>query len=122
MENLLTSAEAAHWLRVSRYTLLKYVRDGHLPHIRMPGGHIRFEADALENWMFERKFPARPVGVLLERQGSRWYCPICEDYWNEPEDYHLWHCTVCKHHWPIGREQCNNCYQVDAPELPKAAP
>ena len=48
-EELLTTGEAAKLLRVSKSTVLRYIRDGHLPGaIRLPSGYVRVPRSAVE--------------------------------------------------------------------------
>jgi excisionase family DNA binding protein len=51
---LLTAREVADLLGVSTETVLRYVRRGDLPAIRLPGGAIRFRADDLDAWVATR--------------------------------------------------------------------
>lgn len=51
---LLTAREVAERLGVSSETVLRYVRKGILPAIRLPGGAIRFREDWLEDWLAAR--------------------------------------------------------------------
>lgn len=45
---LLTSAEVAELLRVSRSTVTRYARLGQLPAIRLPSGYLRFRRQDIE--------------------------------------------------------------------------
>lgn len=45
---LLTSAEVAELLRVSRSTVTRYARLGQLPVIRLPSGYLRFRREDIE--------------------------------------------------------------------------
>lgn len=48
-EELLTTSEAAKLLRVAKSTVLRYVRDGHLPGaIRLPSGYLRIPRSAVD--------------------------------------------------------------------------
>jgi excisionase family DNA binding protein len=51
MSALLTAREVAGLLGVSAETVLRWTRAGKLPAIRLPGGAIRYERDALEAWL-----------------------------------------------------------------------
>jgi excisionase family DNA binding protein len=51
---LLTARAVAELLGVSSETMLRWVRRGELPAIRLPGGAIRFREDELEAWLAER--------------------------------------------------------------------
>jgi excisionase family DNA binding protein len=54
---LLTAREVAELLGVSTETILRWVRRGELTAIRLPGGALRFQSDALDAWMIERATP-----------------------------------------------------------------
>jgi excisionase family DNA binding protein len=45
---LLTTAEVAEMLRVSRSTVTRYARLGQLPVIRLPSGYLRFRREDIE--------------------------------------------------------------------------
>jgi excisionase family DNA binding protein len=45
---LLSTGQAAKILSVSRHTMQRYIRDNNLPHIKLPGGHIRIRSDVLQ--------------------------------------------------------------------------
>jgi excisionase family DNA binding protein len=47
-EELLTTAEVARMLRVSRSTVTRYVRLGQLKAIRLPSGYLRFRRRDVE--------------------------------------------------------------------------
>jgi excisionase family DNA binding protein len=51
---LLTAREIGDLLGVSTETVLRWVRQGKLPAIRLPGGAIRFREDEVEAWIAER--------------------------------------------------------------------
>lgn len=51
----LTSREAAVWLGVSLATIRRWVKDGHLPHWRTPGGQLRFDPGELDAWLERRR-------------------------------------------------------------------
>ena len=51
---LLTAREVADTFGMSAETLLRWVRRGDLPAIRLPGGAIRFRADELDRWIEDR--------------------------------------------------------------------
>lgn len=40
--------EVAPWLRCDVKTLARWVAEGHFPHIRTPGGHLRLDADYVD--------------------------------------------------------------------------
>lgn len=54
MTGLFTAREVAEMLGVSTETVLRWVRAGKLPAVRLPSGQIRFEPDALDAWITER--------------------------------------------------------------------
>jgi excisionase family DNA binding protein len=54
MTALMTAREVADLLGVSTETVLRWVRQGKLPAIRLPGGAIRFAEHAIEAWLAER--------------------------------------------------------------------
>jgi excisionase family DNA binding protein len=65
---LLTARETSGLLGVSTETVLRWVRQGKLPAIRLPGGAIRFRRDEIEAWLTERATPRR--GVLTATPGA----------------------------------------------------
>jgi excisionase family DNA binding protein len=67
-EPLLTAREVAVLVGVSSETVLRWVRRGELPAIRLPGGALRFPAQAIEKWLAARATPGR--GVLPPRPVS----------------------------------------------------
>jgi excisionase family DNA binding protein len=63
---LLTVRAVAELLSVSTETVLRWVRAGDLPAIRLPGGAVRVAEDALEAWLAGRatgRAPARGLSV-----------------------------------------------------------
>jgi excisionase family DNA binding protein len=58
-EPLLTAREVGILLGVSTETVLRWVRRGEMPSIRLPGGAVRFPAQAIEQWLAERATPGR---------------------------------------------------------------
>lgn len=56
---LLTARSVADMLGLSAETVLRWIRRGDLPAIRLPGGAIRIREDELEKWLAERATPAR---------------------------------------------------------------
>ena len=68
MTGLLTAREVAEMIGLSTETVLRYVRRGDLPAIRLPGGALRFHQDELEAWLEERATPNRGV---VEHHGGR---------------------------------------------------
>jgi excisionase family DNA binding protein len=51
---LLTTREVADTLGVSPETVLRYVRRGELPAVRLPGGALRFREAELDAWLEQR--------------------------------------------------------------------
>lgn len=60
-DRLLTAREVAEILGVSAETVLRWVRGGKLPAIRLPSGAIRFDPDQLDAWKQERATLRRGV-------------------------------------------------------------
>jgi len=56
---LLTAREVAGQLGVCPETVLRWVRRGVLPAIRLPSGALRFEPDTFAAWKRERATPGR---------------------------------------------------------------
>lgn len=56
---LLTARAVADTLGVCTETVLRWVRSGELPAIRLPSGAIRIGDDELEAWLKERATPRR---------------------------------------------------------------
>jgi excisionase family DNA binding protein len=48
---LLTTDDVAHWLGVPRRRVLAMVRDGSIPHVKLPSGDIAYSAEALAGWI-----------------------------------------------------------------------
>jgi excisionase family DNA binding protein len=59
---LLTAREVAGLLGLSAETVLRYVRRGDLPAVRMPGGALRFRPNDLDAWVAARSTTA-PVEI-----------------------------------------------------------
>lgn len=53
---LLTARDVAGICGVSTETILRWVRSGKLPAIKLPSGAIRFRADAVQAWLNDRAF------------------------------------------------------------------
>ena len=51
---MLTTAQVCEWLSISRRTLQRYVADGSLLAIELPGGHWRFFADEVKAFLAQR--------------------------------------------------------------------
>ena len=58
-DRLLTARELGERLGVSPETVLRWVRRGELPAIRLPGGAVRFREDEVEAWLEERATPSQ---------------------------------------------------------------
>jgi excisionase family DNA binding protein len=54
MTRLPTARAVAELLDVAPATVLAWARRGELPAIRLPGGAVRFDADALDEWLAAR--------------------------------------------------------------------
>ena len=57
---LLTARELGDLLGVSAETVLRWTRRGELPAIKLPGGAIRYQPEALEAWLDEHATAATP--------------------------------------------------------------
>jgi excisionase family DNA binding protein len=56
---LLTARAVGRELGVSTETVLRWMRRGELPAIRLPGGAVRFREKDLEAWLEQRATPRR---------------------------------------------------------------
>jgi excisionase family DNA binding protein len=54
MTGLLTAREVAKLLGVTPATVLRWTRASELPAITLPSGQIRYQQDALEQWLADR--------------------------------------------------------------------
>jgi excisionase family DNA binding protein len=54
-EQLLTARDVADRLGLTAETILRYVRAGDLPAIKLPGGAVRVKASKLDEWLAERE-------------------------------------------------------------------
>jgi excisionase family DNA binding protein len=75
---LLTARTVAELLDVCAETVLRWIRNGQLPAVRLPGGAVRIIESDLDDWLKSRATPAR--GVLATTTGAAG----CERY---PESY-----------------------------------
>jgi excisionase family DNA binding protein len=66
---LLTARQVADLLGVSAETILRWVRRGQLPAIRLPGGAIRIREDEIDAWLGERATP-QTRGVVTHPAGT----------------------------------------------------
>ena len=55
MDRILSVEDVARILGKSPSWVYLTVGNGHLPHFRLPGGHIRFRAQSLEDWIIARE-------------------------------------------------------------------
>ncbi len=60
-DRLLTARAMAERFGVSAETVLRWVRRGELPAIKLPGGAVRFQEDLLDEWLAKRATPRRGV-------------------------------------------------------------
>jgi excisionase family DNA binding protein len=67
---LLTARRVADLLGVSPETVLRWVRTGKLPALRLPSGQIRFREDEIDRWLEGRATTPRLVS-LTDRPVSR---------------------------------------------------
>ncbi len=65
---LLTARNLAAVLGVCTETVLRWIRQGELPAIRLPGGAVRITQSELQDWLRSRATPAR--GVLATTTGA----------------------------------------------------
>jgi excisionase family DNA binding protein len=70
-ERLLTAREVAGILGVSSETVLRWVRRGQLDAIRLPSGALRFEEQALQDWLAARATPTTGVATSPGRRRPR---------------------------------------------------
>jgi excisionase family DNA binding protein len=66
--HLLTARAVADMLNVCPETVLRWIRNGELPAVRLPGGAIRINESNLHDWLRARATPAR--GVLATTAGA----------------------------------------------------
>ena len=57
-EEMLTAQEAADYLRISYWTLLKKSREGKIPCVKI-GSRVVFSLNALRQWVYEEGFKSR---------------------------------------------------------------
>jgi len=82
--NLMTARELADMLGLSPETVLRWVRQGRLPAIRLPGGAIRFREGEVDQWLAERATPGR--GVVEHPAGRRPTASVHSLASSTPED------------------------------------
>jgi excisionase family DNA binding protein len=56
-KRLMTAKEAAHYLRISLFTLRKIEQEGLIVPYRTPGGHRRYSVDMLNEYLEESRVP-----------------------------------------------------------------
>lgn len=57
MAELIRLRDAERELGISRHTLRRYIREGALPAVRLPGGHFRIDAAQLQRFKREYRMP-----------------------------------------------------------------
>ena len=57
-EEMLTAQEAADYLRISYWTLLKKAREGDIPSVKI-GSRVLFSLKILRQWTYEKSFECR---------------------------------------------------------------
>jgi excisionase family DNA binding protein len=67
-DRLLTARTVADLLDLSTETVLRWVRRGELPAIRLPSGQLRFRGSDVDAWLVERATPRQ--GALTTRPGA----------------------------------------------------
>jgi excisionase family DNA binding protein len=67
---LLTARGVADLLGVSTETVLRWVRTGNIPALRLPSGQIRFRENEIDRWLEGRATTPRLVH-LADGQASR---------------------------------------------------
>jgi excisionase family DNA binding protein len=55
---MLTYKELASWWSVPLGTIYSWVSRGRIPHVRLADRSVRFEREALEEWLAERRMKA----------------------------------------------------------------
>lgn len=70
---LLTARHIAAELGLSVETVLRWTRRGDLPAIRLPGGALRYRADAFEAWLAEREIGPMNDEDRAPQRGLREY-------------------------------------------------
>jgi excisionase family DNA binding protein len=56
---LLTTAETAKIFRVARSTVISWARQGLLPYMTTPSGHLRFHRDTVQRFLREQHAPKK---------------------------------------------------------------
>lgn len=70
MKKLLTAEEVCDLLSVDRATVYRWANAGHLPAIRLGPGAVRFDPDALEQWVSGQTVGRRTREVPKVRTSS----------------------------------------------------
>jgi excisionase family DNA binding protein len=67
MSGLLTARELASRLGVSTGSLLRWTRAGDVPAVKLPSGAVRYDPEAVAEWIAERSTGAADRGVSTTR-------------------------------------------------------
>ena len=59
LDGLMTASELARYLKLELRTVYRYLKDGHLPAIRV-GGQWRFRKREIDQWLLQRVLPVDP--------------------------------------------------------------
>jgi excisionase family DNA binding protein len=70
-DRLLTARQVADLLGVSAETVLRWTRRGELPAFRLPGGALRYRADALDLWLNEHATGAATEKTPVNRHRAQ---------------------------------------------------
>jgi excisionase family DNA binding protein len=81
---LLSARQVAEQLGVSTETILRWVRAGKIPAVRLPSGQVRFRDDALDGWIEERATPGR--GSVSHPAGTPPGCRLAASATPEDEE------------------------------------
>ncbi len=72
MDNqLLKASEVDSRLRYPSGRILRLARKGLIPHITLPDGEIRFDADAVDQWLRDHTKCAREPNLIAESEVQR---------------------------------------------------
>ncbi len=58
-ERLMTQAQVAEWLQVPKKEIYRWIEDG-LPHVRISARRLRFDPDAVSEWIEARWGESEP--------------------------------------------------------------
>jgi excisionase family DNA binding protein len=84
MSALLTARAVAEHLGVSSETILRWVRAGKIPAVRLPSGQVRFRKDEIDGWLIERATPGR--GSVSHPAGTPPGCRLAASATPEDEE------------------------------------